>query len=442
MRNRKDLIMNDNTEQEKEGRLIIMRKTAILTIVIATMLVICLTAFAAEIGTNGVASDGGNTLKFSKSILMKNGNSSQVREPNITYTYTITEISSLSNETVTDAQNHVGTVYKLSAETGGDFDSVLPGKAVSVTFEDTKKVNTSANGVETIKNVEFTFNGSKFPHAGIYRFVVTETCSPAKSTVGITTNTDYSSAMFLDVYVQGQGDDTSIYAYVLFENNAAAINDTTKDARLKSAGWSGGDTGSVNQDIYQTYDLEVKKAITGDATSQGHKFPFNIVLTNDAISSKVDLSLSTSGAEFGSTPSSDTNGSYVTLTSTGTVVNAKLSNNGIITIKGIPANTTATVQETNDTHDFYSLTASVDKSSTTSISDADGSVAPNGGVSTITPAIHIDGTTMTCVLFGNNLTTISPTGYFVRYAPYALMLIGGIVLLVIAKKHKKHTDEE
>ena len=46
------------------------------------------------------------------------------------------------------------------------------------------------------------------------------------------------------------------------------------------------------------------------------------------------------------------------------------------------------------------------------------------------------------VAITNTLLLISPTGYVARFAPYALILIGGIVLLVVAKKHKKHTDEE
>ena len=42
----------------------------------------------------------------------------------------------------------------------------------------------------------------------------------------------------------------------------------------------------------------------------------------------------------------------------------------------------------------------------------------------------------------NDLPTISPTGLVLRYAPYVLILIGGIVLLIISKKHRKHTEED
>ena len=434
------------SENEKtERRLLKMKTTKRISVIVVILLLavtVSVTSFAVSISSDGITSAGGNELKFTKSILMKNGNSSKVREPNITYTYTITEIETLStNETVTDAIGNVGTVYKLSTE-GGTFSQVLPTNTATAVFSDVNVADTSTNGVERSIDLTFTFDASKFPHAGIYRFKVAETSDVTKASVGIAENNNYASTMYLDVYVQGQGNDTSIYAYVLFENNDAAITNATKAARQKSSGWSGGDTGTVNQDIYQTYDLEVKKEISGDATSQNHRFPFAVTLTNGALSTKVDLAISANNAEYGATPSSDAVGNYIALSSTGAVVNAKLANNGTVTITGIPASTKATVQETNDTYDFYSLSATVDGSTTTDISAAAGSVAPNGGVSTITPAINIDGATTTRVLFGNNLTTISPTGYVSRYAPYGLILIAGVVLLVIARKHKKHTDED
>lgn len=419
-----------------------MKKFVSIAMAIVMLAVISGTAFAGTIGEGGIDDTGENVLTFTKSILMKNRNASYVREPGITYTYTITEIGTLAEgETVTDKDDHAGIVYKLSVE-GGDIDDVLPTQTAQAVFADTSAVATSAEGVETSKDVTFTFVGSKFPHAGIYRFIVTETTSvTTKASVGITENDGYSDTMYLDVYVQGKGDDTKIYAYVLFENNEAAIAAGSVAARQKSAGWCGGPDGTVNQDIYETYDLEVKKVIEGDTTSQSNQFPFTVSLKNASLATKVDLTLSSSNATFDGTPDSDDAGSYAALSSAGTDVKVKLANEGTVTITGIPAGTTATVKEKNNTYDFYTLKGTVSNSSTDDIEDVDGALAP-GADSDVSPAISIDGETKTAVLFTNKLTTISPTGYVARYAPYALMLIAGIALLIIAKKHKKHTDEE
>ena len=46
------------------------------------------------------------------------------------------------------------------------------------------------------------------------------------------------------------------------------------------------------------------------------------------------------------------------------------------------------------------------------------------------------------VTFTNNLDAISPTGIVMRYAPYALILVAGVVLLLISKKRRKHTEED
>ena len=46
------------------------------------------------------------------------------------------------------------------------------------------------------------------------------------------------------------------------------------------------------------------------------------------------------------------------------------------------------------------------------------------------------------IYFTNTLDTISPTGLVMRFAPYALILAAGIVLLVVAMKHKSRKDDD
>ena len=69
-------------------------------------------------------------------------------------------------------------------------------------------------------------------------------------------------------------------------------------------------------------------------------------------------------------------------------------------------------------------------------------LAPNE-IATIKEAFDVENTSAKDVItVTNNLESISPTGIVTRYAPYGLILVAGVVLLVISKKRKKNTDEE
>ncbi len=46
------------------------------------------------------------------------------------------------------------------------------------------------------------------------------------------------------------------------------------------------------------------------------------------------------------------------------------------------------------------------------------------------------------IVIKNNMEVVSPTGYVSRFAPYALILVAGIVLLIVAKKRKSAKDDE
>jgi hypothetical protein len=65
------------------------------------------------------------------------------------------------------------------------------------------------------------------------------------------------------------------------------------------------------------------------------------------------------------------------------------------------------------------------------------------GTTQLSAAATINDKTQNSVIgLTNNLAEVSPTGYVTRFAPYALILIGGVALLVIAMKKRKHTEED
>ena len=116
----------------------------------------------------------------------------------------------------------------------------------------------------------------------------------------------------------------------------------------------------------------------------------------------------------------------------------KLDNNGTVTFYGIPAGVTATVQEYNDTYDTYTAKAAVTAqtvqtytknqvqpgSSATIISDLDNATTTN-----------VVGSADTTTAWTNEMTVISPTGLFLRFTPF-LVIIGAAILLLLVSRRR------
>ena len=125
----------------------------------------------------------------------------------------------------------------------------------------------------------------------------------------------------------------------------------------------------------------------------------------------------------------------------------KLDDDDFVTFYGLPAGVTATVQEMNDTYDIYRVSATADSTNNGSFTYTAANVASQGNA-TATSAISNNATTTTAatadseVTVTNTIEVISPTGYVSRFAPYALILVAGIVLLIVAKKRKPAKDDE
>ena len=85
---------------------------------------------------------------------------------------------------------------------------------------------------------------------------------------------------------------------------------------------------------------------------------------------------------------------------------------------------------------LQTTTVTLDNNATTK------SIAGNATAALKTAASISTTTAIDSIIFNNNITEVSPTGYVSRFAPYALILIGGVALLVIAMKKRKHTEED
>lgn len=465
-----------------------LKKIGALVLALA-MIALAGAAYASSVEalTNGVVDSehnttttAENTILLLKELVIHNTDGEAIYLPNVTYTYTIAEAAEADGvgTTIGDAQTPQVTseVFADNTTTNGralQTTSATVQFAPSTTANETgyytaagaattltQPATAAADGTSVYKGIQISFDPANFDHAGVYRYKITESTTD-RTTAGVTTGTGTNAVRYLDVYVRavdtsnpadGVNDSYAIYGYVCFTDASTPIDgkDTaTVTAAKKTNGYAHSTNASGSEDLttvadqYYTKNLEVKKDFGTSALNQtSHQFPFTVTVVSGANGAGAWMNAAdTDGTK---TSGFTTSGShtYVVLANNGTVV-AGLSDDKVIELYGIPteAGVSVKVHETNDTYDAYSLTATVANSSVTDISAVNKILTANQD-SIDTAAVPVDQDTKTAITFTNDLTEISPTGLVIRFAPYALMLIGGIALLIVAKKHSKRTEDE
>jgi hypothetical protein len=397
-----------------------------------------------------------------------------------------------------NAQGGTGAATTTIAFTNGDaLDAATP------LTEGTAATTSNATAAKTSKNLYIQINPATIYNnganpAGVYRYAIIDTTERATlAAAGILRNDDYDASyktLYLDVYLKNTVDNSGavtgleVYGYVLSkgteDNGFQYVSGSTESYKLTGFNVASELSGTnVISDQYHTYNLNVTKTTTGSMADKNHYFPFDITLTEAASNTATKVYVTYANAQDvkdGSETAINTaTGTTLSAGATATSFTGKIKNGGNIKFTGIPSYitydattknydstvyATANAKETNNTQDTYSATATVDGETTTNVqlsykatssanaadttATAHSAVISSTGDATLKAALTVDGknTSSAVVLnsidFTNTLEAISPTGYVARFAPYALILIGGIALLIIAKKHKRHTDEE
>jgi len=463
-----------------------MLKIGALLMALVMVLVLGNTAFAAD-GTNNTNDDKGsldgnppntaiktvsnNQITLNKTLIVFNPEAVGVYEPNIQYTYSVSTVTVNPGATVTDdgSKNLPDkTPVTLNVKSG-----VTGGLAVTsaAAFANTNtKVNATKTGTLVEKNIVLTVDPTVFRAAGIYRYMLTDTTSvEALNAVGITRPEGYKVDRYIDLYVKNDGKDATtgnpkfkIENAVVFAETSVA-DPTTDDittTTLKTTGYnesaqSDNDyTDDTAADHYYTYNLKVEKETTGNLADKTHQFPFAVAIS-DIKAAKITYA----GVGIAAANAADED------VTTGTVTKGELSENSALKLKdgdsvtfyGIPFGAKATVSEYNDTYDEYNAVKDVTK---TTYASTEVKLAANvvltskdatknaelanilidaGKAHTAADTTQSSANT-TLAHFTNNLAEISPTGVVLRFAPYALMLVAGIVLLVLSRR--KNAKEE
>ena len=408
--------------------------------------------------------DTSKTVIIKKDLVVYNPNShtktsNPVYAPAYSYVYTVTS-ATVNNYTVTDdSTDHAsGTAVQAPVKSGNTTGLVVNGGTAGdatsavgyLDLSNSTALDASSTGSTNSFDITLNFSNVSFTQPGVYRYEIVESIidaehSTAKTYDQVAVADGTSNTRYLDVYVDGN---LAIYGYVCMGGNNAVTSDTAKTNGFVVA--------SNGQDTYYTYDLTLSKDVVNDNFGTGHDFPFTVLFNNTENYATTYTITETVGT--GSTGITPTAAQVPTWSGV-----AKVKEGGNIVYSGIPAGIDVEVYETNDmTGVTYTVATSVNNgtaitdnnvssgSAPTTASTQAGSADTGSWVKTnafestkaIVDTSKIASTNAQSVAITNTLLLISPTGYVARFAPYALILIGGIVLLVVAKKHKKHTDEE
>lgn len=400
----------------------------------------------------------GNSVILTKEITAYNPEEStiNINAPTITYSYKI-EAGSAGKEITDATDNHESEASATATTKAGvgtpaiavslDGTTFTNGDDLEITPE--LQMSANANGSANAYKIKFTFNTTAFTGAGVYRYEITETTEDYGKSGVVDGDENDTGVRYLDVYVKDATDGAyEIYGYVCFKSDNSIDGTSTESVT------AAGKTDRFTADNYYTYNLTIGKTLVNDQAMNTNQFPFKVTFANDTVDNNV-LPI-VSGSEGGTyTLPTLVAGKIKEFVIDGTsqtgTEQLKIASGSTVTFTGIPAGTTATIDEYNNvTGTIYTTTATgATENVTTAVVVADGTWASSDatnwtGVTAVTAEANKNAkaTENFTVTFTNTLLQISPTGYVARIAPYALMLAAGVALLVIFLKRRKPVTED
>ena len=466
-----------------------MKKLTKLTALLLAILMIAMvgTAFATgkdltsgEIGGTDFPkdkpTDQGKVINIKKEITVYNPDESFVYGPAIEYSFEIaaaagSELVSITDDTEDHKSGLATTVTALAGVT--DNVSMTGTAANKIEWTNADILDASPSGESNYKNLAIDFSNVVFSAPGVYRYKITETATSYTSS-GVT-NGDISDTRYLDVYVMRNSDSYTdgttaaqwtIYGYVCISPESVTSDAGGTTAATTSTTKTNGfvDDGTNGADEYHTHNLTVSKVLTGDSTMESHPFPFDVAWTAVNATGTFQFIAETTGTVSitkedvdATTSVNGTNvaahkkvGSGDVVGTTGKDGNPGISNGASVKYIGIPDGTKVTVTETNDVAGTTYATTVKEDGTAAAFTGGTSDMSSDNMTATMAQnatAIYAQDAAPAAdtnqeIEFTNTLSIISPTGLVVRFAPYGLLLIGGIALLLIAMKHRKHNEEE
>lgn len=378
------------------------------------------TEAAADLSTSGSATSDTNEktkATFRKDLKLVDVDSDFLpKTPNVTFSYSI-------------AAGVAGT-----ETVGDDTITVKPGigtPTVGSAMFTSADAPTGSNKYVS-KNVEINFTGVNFTEAGVYRYVITETGYTKNADETYTYTADDIPAIdannnkrTLDVYVDKDGDGFVIKGYVLYrkeDNTNTKSSGYTEelqpvyDENGKTEKPNPGDPDGTAVSVYRTYDVTLKKVVTGSKSNPNQAFTFTVNVPNQKDKS-YDYHKNGGAKE----------GTITTATQSLT-----LKHNETYTIKGFPMSSKVTFEENDYTNLGYAAP-------TYTVDDVAGVFSKvNSKYKTADVAANAGASDPTDVVVTNHRENTPPTGILLSIAPFIAMLIlaAGLGFLFFARKKR------
>jgi len=197
-------------------------------------------------------------------------------------------------------------------------------------------------------------------------------------------------------------------------------------------------------DVYETYNLVLKKDISGPMGDKSHQFPFDVSVTNKTLDTNAQsLHFTYFKKDANGNVVDDSEGS----SDAGVVtLKTKLSHGEEFIIRGLNANALINYEETNDTSFPYAVTvagsAGTNYQNAVKTENRDkvkafGSTDKN--VATATDGVFKQND-VKVITFFNQQSNVNPTGVVLRFAPYILMLGAAFFFVALSRRRREQEN--
>lgn len=403
-------------------------------------------------------------MSFTTDLVMKKN----CNVPNVTFNYTITKgegkgnveappanaklpVITSSDTTPSTASQTFALAFGKDA-TSGNYDPTIDENANDVSSYHAKFATTQQNDEKFVeKTVYIDFSNVGITTPGIYRYVLQQEVKDKTDGEGVsydlhaakdgngseTRNLEASydndgakgsGTRYIDLYVTQENDSSDVqYRYLMHTSDTAYATSTT-NADDKSAGF-------IN--TYDSYDLTIKKQVTGNQGNKNDYFKFTIALNNENVQKAISIDLTNASHSLTYQGSTVNNPTSLTITDHTSSADFYLKDGQSVAIKGISWHAGYRVNENKTDANAKGYTATV------AFTDESQDKVSNG--QTIT--LNTDNDSMSDTLFSGDSEIIYtnkrqgnvPTGVIMSVLPgLAVVAVGAIGIIYFARKKKRH----